>query len=472
VTASSLLWCRLATALLVIVIAMPSRLAASDMTPPVNRYLLLQDVELGAEAAEELRRQVPLLTDEAVSRYISELGRRLVDALPDELSHSGFQFSFELVNRSDVATLALPGGSIFITRGMIDAAASEAELAGLLAHELSHVVLRHATAQMSSGKSHMTGRISGLVLAPMVNDGRAGILAQAASFGVSSYFLAYDDRYERQADLVAVRTLTRAGYDATALTAIRQMLASERTGRDGRQWMARHPHAATTTKWPHARAESLRVEGAADTLSTQAGLPPNPLQAIHARLLEVPAARTDSSSVRRVPAAATAHSVSSPSGEYRATTVGEGLVLNVPRNWQSVRAGTTVTFAPEDAFHTDMGFVAATHGVQLTFARSLAGDLALDVQAFLQRFGEANAGVRWTPAFQRLQIGGRKGLRTTLNAVSPTTGRFEEVSVAATQLHDGHVLYVVGIAPQEDSGIYRGVFNRIVESIQLTAHSL
>ena len=59
-TASLLLWCRLASALLVIVIAMPSRLAASDMTPPVNRYLLLQDVELGAEAAEQLRKQVPL----------------------------------------------------------------------------------------------------------------------------------------------------------------------------------------------------------------------------------------------------------------------------------------------------------------------------------------------------------------------------------------------------------------------------
>jgi Zn-dependent protease with chaperone function len=424
VTASTLLRCRLAGALLAIVIAMPSRLAASDTTPPVNRYLLLQDVELGAEAAEELRRQVPLLTDEAVSRYISELGHRLVDALPDELPRSGFQFSFEILNRSDVATLALPGGSIFITRGMIDAAASEAELAGLLAHELSHVVLRHATAQISSGKSYMTGRISGLALASMVDGGRAGILARAASFGVSSYFLTYDNQYERQADLVAVRTLKRAGYDPAWLTTMLQRLTTEPAASD-------------------------------------------PIHAIHARLLEIPAARIDASNVRRSPLATPVHAVSSPSGEYRATTVGEGLVLNVPRNWQSVRAGTTVTFAPEDAFHTDVGVVAATHGVQLTLARSLGGDLAFDVQALLQRLGEANAGVRWTPAFQRLQIGGRKGLRTTLNAVSPTTGRFEEVSVAAIHLHDSNVLYIVGIAPQEDSGVYRGVFNRIVESIQI-----
>jgi len=132
-----------------------------------------------------------------------------------------------------------------------------------------------------------------------------------------------------------------------------------------------------------------------------------------------------------------------------------------------VRAGTTVTFAPEDAFYTDRGTVDAAYGVQLTVARSVAGDLALDLQALLQRYGEANADVRWTPAFQRMQIAGRKGLRTTVNAVSPKSGQFEEVSVAVTRLPDGNVLYVVGVAPQEESGVYRGVFNRIVESVQI-----
>jgi hypothetical protein len=75
--------------------------------------------------------------------------------------------------------------------------------------------------------------------------------------------------------------------------------------------------------------------------------------------------------------------------------------------------------------------------------------------------------VRWTPAFQRVQIAGRRGLRTTLNAVSSKSGQFEEVSVAAARLPDGNVLYVIGVAPQEESGVYRGVFNRIVESVQI-----
>jgi hypothetical protein len=423
VTAPSTRWCQLASALLVIVIAMPSRLEASDMTPPVNRYLLLQDVELGAEAAEELRKQVPFLTDAKIQDYVGDLGRRLVGALPDELSHSEFHFSFEVLNRSDPATLALPGGSILVTRGAIDSAKSEAELAGLLAHELSHVVLRHATAQISVTESYITNSMNGRALASIVDDRRAGILAQGAIFGVSSFFATYDNQYERQADLVAVQTLKRAGYDLAALTTIPQRLTTDQ---------------------------------AAD-----------PIRAIHARLLEIPPARNDTGDVRRDPLATPVHGVSSPSGEYRATTVGEGLGLNVPANWHSVRAGTTVMFAPEDAFYTDRGMVDATCGVQLTLARSLAGDLALDLQALLRRYGQANANVRWTPAFQRVRIAGQNGLSTTVNAVSPKTGKFEEVSVAAARLPNGNVLYVIGVAPQEESGVYRGVFNRIVESVQI-----
>jgi len=348
----------------------------------------------------------------------------LVGGLPRELRHAGFYFSFEVVNRNDLATVALPGGAIFITRGTIDTAKSEVELAGLLAHELSHIVLRHATAQISATESYIPSPVSGRVLASIVDDRREGILAQGAIFGVSSYFRTYDNQYERQADLVAVRTLKRAGYDPAALTAMRQRLTTKQAATD-------------------------------------------PIHAIHARLVEIPAARTDTSNVRRGPRAAPVHGVSSPSGEYRATTVGDGLVLNVPANWHGVRAGTTVTFAPEDAFYAVRGTVDAAYGVQLTVARSVAGDLTLDLQALLQRYGEANADVRWTPAFQRMQIAGRKGLRTTVNAVSPKSGQFEEVSVAATHLPDGNVLYVIGVAPQEDSGVYRGVFNRIVESVQI-----
>jgi hypothetical protein len=223
---------------------------------------------------------------------------------------------------------------------------------------------------------------------------------------------------------VAARTLKGAGYDRAALATM--------------------PQQPTTGS------------GATD-----------PIDAIHARLLEIPAAQTDTGNVRRVPLAAPVHGVSSPSGEYRATTVGSRLVLKVPTNWHRVHTGTTVTFAPEDAFDTDLSVVDATCGVQLTLARSLAGNLALDLQALLQWYGEANADVRWTPAFQRVQIAGRNGLRTTMNAVSPKTGKFEEVSVAAARLPDGNVLYVIGVAPQEDSGVYRGVFNRIVESVQI-----
>ena len=148
VTASSLLWCRLASALLVIVIAMPSRLAASDMTPPVNGTCFFRTSSWALKQRSNCGSRSLYITKTYTD--INELGLRLVGGLPGELRHPGFDFSFEVVNRNDLATVALPGGAIFITRGTIDGAKSEVELAGLLAHELSHVVLRHATAQISA----------------------------------------------------------------------------------------------------------------------------------------------------------------------------------------------------------------------------------------------------------------------------------------------------------------------------------
>ena len=90
------------------------------------------------------------MNDSAVSSYVAELGRRLVAAIPPELQHPEFQYTFETVNVREINAFALPGGPMFVNRGMIEAARTEGEVAGVMAHEISHVVLRHGTAQYSS----------------------------------------------------------------------------------------------------------------------------------------------------------------------------------------------------------------------------------------------------------------------------------------------------------------------------------
>jgi hypothetical protein len=458
--------------------------AAADLTPPVNRYLLLRDVELGAEAAEELRKQVPLLADDVVQRYVGELGGRLVDSLPENLRQRTFHFSFEVLNRNDVAAFALPGGPVFMTRGMIDVATSEDELAALLAHEVSHVVLRHATAQASIGEEYLAGAVSGRALGAAAAGRGVGILAQGSSLGLASYFLMYGHEYERQADFLAVGMLARAGYDPTALATMFRTISSEDTERGGPQWVRGHPDPADSEQRTdrddfivreakllrREKAASPHIEHAADTWDARTAPPSRrPLDAIHARLAANPIRTTPNiGGVRQLRIGKAAYSVASPSGEGKVDTVAHRWVLGLPINWQRVLTGTAVTFAPEGALQTVRGTVGLTHGVQVGVARSVANNLPLDLEALLQRLGQTNPHMRWTAAFQHSAVAGRKGLTTTLANVSAITGEVEQVSVAAAHLPDGNLLYVIGVAPQDESGVYRRVFMQVAESIRVT----
>lgn len=142
--------------------------------------------------------------------------------------------------------------------------------------------------------------------------------------------------------------------------------------------------------------------------------------------------------------------------------------MSVPANWRRISRSNTVMFAPDGAvFESDGNATAFTHGIQVGVARSLTGDLKRDTEALLQSFGQANPQLRWVPAYQRTTIGGRAGLTTVMNNVSAVTRQFEYVSVSTVHLDNGNLLYVIGIAPQDEAGIYRNAFNRIQESIQL-----
>ena len=113
---------------------------------PKNKFTPQQDVELGREAAAEVRKQYPIIKDEQIASYLKTLGDRLVAAAPPELNLAVYEYSFTPVNLKDINAFALPGGPMFVQRGMFDAAASEGEVVGVMAHELSHVLLRHGTA--------------------------------------------------------------------------------------------------------------------------------------------------------------------------------------------------------------------------------------------------------------------------------------------------------------------------------------
>src|ERR1043165_8163732 len=115
-----------------------------------NKFSVQDDVKLGRQAAQEAEQQFPLLNDETVRGYVESVGRRLVNAIPPEFQHPEFDYYFKVVNARDINAFALPGGPMYVNRGMIEAAHNEGEMAGVMAHELSHVALRHGTRRGST----------------------------------------------------------------------------------------------------------------------------------------------------------------------------------------------------------------------------------------------------------------------------------------------------------------------------------
>ena len=147
---------------LVITAVSADLLAQTAIKLPKNKYTPQQDVELGRQGAAEIRKQYPVIADERIARYLTALGDRLVAAAPAELKHPAYEYSFTAVNLKEINAFALPGGPMFVHRGMFDAAASEGEVVGVMAHELAHVLLRHGTANAS--KAQIPGFSSGVAV--------------------------------------------------------------------------------------------------------------------------------------------------------------------------------------------------------------------------------------------------------------------------------------------------------------------
>src|ERR671914_246162 len=175
--------------------------AQTRVTAPDNKYSPAEDVELGREAAAQARQQLPILGDDRITSYVESLGRKLTSTIRSDLRHPEFRYSFHVVNVRDINAFALPGGPMFVNRGMLEAARTEGEVAGVLAHELSHVVLRHGTAQASRATPFQIGELAGAIFGAIVG-GRAGeAIATGTSFGLGTMFMKYGREYERQADI-------------------------------------------------------------------------------------------------------------------------------------------------------------------------------------------------------------------------------------------------------------------------------
>src|SRR4051812_36960756 len=325
-------------------------LAQTLVKLPKNKYTPQQDVELGREAAAEVRKQYPIISDEKIATYLTKLGDRLVAAAPPELKQPVYVYSFTPVNLKEINAFALPGGPMFVHRGMFDAAATEGEVAGVMAHELSHVLLRHGTANATKAQNPwlQLGQIAGAVGGSMVGGGVGSMIAQGSQFGLGTLLLRYGRDYEKQADLLGAQIMARAGYDPRDLAHMFETIEreSKSSGGGGPQWMSSHPNPGNRTQYITKEADALTIATAADSSQFQpiktafAGLPPAKTTAELARAGN--GGGNDPGGAAAKAVGTPGQPVPKPSAQHRTINGGKVFQASVPENWTNLNASSTI----------------------------------------------------------------------------------------------------------------------------------
>lgn len=434
--------------------------AQTQIKAPKNKYKVQEDVKIGNEYSAQIDKQFPIITDADAASYVQRVGSRLVAAIPPEFQHPEFNYRFKWVNASDINAFALPGVPMYINRGLMEAAKNEGELAGVMAHEISHGALRHATAQATKqGSAKNTLGTLGMIIGGAILGGQTG--AQLGMLGAQAWQTKYSREYESQADLLGARIMAAAGYDPRDLANMFQTIAKQ-GGSRGPEWLSSHPDPGNRYDKINKEAQFLRVS-------------PNPIKVtrdferIQAKFRSMPKAKTMAEIEKDAksnggtnPTAGGKYSqnVPVPSGRFRAIN-GGAVRFSVPDNWKDFPNGSDIMFAPEGAYG-DQGI---THGAMVG-THPGQGDLAQDTQDYLKGILDGNKYLQQQGQVSRTTITGRSAYVVTLAGRSPVTNRTELVTVYTMQLRNGQMIYFDMVVPENDSYSYSNTFRGILNSVR------
>lgn len=437
------------------------------VTASNNKYTPAEDVELGRQAATEVEQQLPILTHKDVTPLLTTIGERLVAVIRPDLRHPEFQYTFKVVNVSEINAFALPGGPMYVNRGMIEAARTQGEVAGVMAHELSHVALRHGTAQATKATKYEIGTFIGAIVGAVIGGDVGSAVAQGTQFGLGTAFLRFSREFEREADLLGSQMMAAAGYDPLEMASMFDTLAKG-GGSNGPTWLSDHPD-------PGDRSAAIARE--ATTLTVRNGVrDARPFTRAQARLGKMAPAPTTKEATRTSadggPAAVEPRldrgRVAPPSSAYSAFAGGDRFRVNAPSNWRARTESDHVVFAPDGAYGLEGGRAVFTHGIELGVSRTEAADLRGATDELVTSLGRSNPNLGRPSRYSRTAIDGRRGLRAQLSNVSDATGRDERIALYTVLMDDATLLYAVGVAPIDEFKDYEDTFRRVVGSIQIT----
>ena len=419
----------------------------------LNAFSKQQDVQMGQEAAAQVRQQQVVLNNAFLKAYIDKVGMRIANT--QEAKASGFPFSFEVVADPTINAFALPGGPMFIQTGLLAAVDSEAELAGVIGHELSHVILRHGTHQAS--KATGLQMIAGLAGAAAGQGSMMGQLAQAGiGLGANSVLMKFSRDAETEADALGSHLMAESGYDPKEMALFFAKLSAE-GGARGPQFFSDHPNPDNREKAIDDEVKTLPVR--------PYGFESGDFKKMKAELAKLP-------KVAPKPAAGTVAPAVPVTADTTVSTTfktasGQGFSVQYPDNWQASGENTAaVTVAPKNGVLTG-GAVGL--GAILNFTANQPGktaNLATDTQALLNQLKTDNPKMKVAGSSVRTTVGTRPALQTILTSNSPYGG--DEQDTLITVATPKGLVSIVFVVPQNQAAAMQTNFARMARSLKLS----
>ena len=250
---------------------------AAAPTAAITLISVQDEIAIGREANANTRKQIPELKDQDVRAYVRSIGARLANAAPGPR----YPYSFSVANYRELNAFALPGGPVWINRGVLQAATNESQVAGVLAHEIAHVAQRHAAEQMSNAMVANLGL--GALSALLGNVGGANAARAAAGLGTNLWFLKFSRDDESEADKVGLRILRRGGWDGRGMIELFQILTREQGKNPGAVDVFLSSHPAPGDRMRALQADVARAHGGVHNTAR--------FQAMKTKLLKMPPAR-------------------------------------------------------------------------------------------------------------------------------------------------------------------------------------
>ncbi len=448
-----------------------------------------QQEQLGMQATAEVYKQMPVLPDNSPqTQYIRKIGQRLVSVIPPQYS---WPYEFHVVQQKEINAFALPGGQMFVNVGTITAADNEAQLAGVMAHEMSHVYMQHSAKQME--KAQWTQGLAGLAGAILGGSGSlwAGLARAGIQIGAGTIMMKYSRTDEAQADAVGAIILYKAGYNPMAMADFFKKLAAQ--GGNGPQFLSDHPNPGNReaaiqkeiANWPTknfttntpafntAKQQAMKVT-AYDAQQIAAGAKSGQWAQQNQRNGAVP---------KNVPMSNTGQNAGSaqmgnvslgqvqPSGNFKSLNVG-GISMEYPDNWnvKQDQQGGALTIAPQAGVSGN----SIAYGVQLNGANPPQGQqMNLDqmTSELVSNIIQGNPGTKAVGSPQPINVNGVSGRSVELLGQSPIQSNGQPLQerdwLVTVPRSDGSMVYAVFVAPQKDFDHLRPTFQTMLKSLRV-----